>query len=145
MAAMSKLGIDTTGAQLVDGSGLSRTDAVTCTTLIEVLGLTAQSKFAPVRDGLAIAAQRGTLATRLRNTPLAGNLRAKTGTLDGVTGLGGFVTSDRPLDFVLLVNGTFGEPTAFAIREGMATTIANFPQTTNVATLVPAPNAPNRR
>ncbi len=145
MAAMSKLGIDTTGAKFVDGSGLSHTDAVTCRTLIEVLGLTVRPQFAPVRDGLAIAAQRGTLATRFRSTPLAGNLRAKTGTLDGVSGLGGFVTSDRPLEFALLVNGTFGESTAFAIREAMATTIAGFPQTTNAATLVPAPNAPNRR
>lgn len=145
MAAMSKLGIDTTGAKLVDGSGLSHTDAVTCRTLIAVLGLTVRPQFAPVRDGLAIAAQRGTLATRFRNTPLAGNLRAKTGTLDGVSGLAGFVTSDRPLDFALIVNGTFGESAAFAIREAMATTIASFPQTTNAATLVPAPNAPNRR
>ena len=145
MTAMSKLGIDTTGAHLVDGSGLSHTDAVTCRTLIAVLGLTVRTQFAPVRDGLAIAAQRGTLATRFRDTPLAGNLRAKTGTLDGVSGLAGFVTSDRPLDFALIVNGTFGESTAFAIREAMATTIASFPQTTNVTTLVPAPNAPNRR
>lgn len=141
-AALVRLGVPIAGVTMVDGSGLSRTDTVPCQTLQAVLGLTARSKFAPIRDALAIAGQRGTLATRFQNTPLVGNLQAKTGTLSGVSGLAGFVSSDRPLTFSILLNGAFGESTAFALRETMATTIAGFPQTAAGSALVPAPNAP---
>ena len=142
LAAMKKLGVDTAGAHLIDGSGLSHTDRLTCRTLIAVLALTDQAKFAAIRDGLPIAATRGTLATRLQRTPLAGNLRAKTGTLTGVSGLAGFVTADRRLTFVLLLNGGFGKATGSTRREAMATTIAGFPQTAGGSELVPAPNTP---
>jgi D-alanyl-D-alanine carboxypeptidase/D-alanyl-D-alanine-endopeptidase (penicillin-binding protein 4) len=107
-----------------------------------VLALTDRPQFAAIRDGLTIAATRGTLATRFQGTPLAGNLRAKTGTLTGVSGLAGFVTADRPLTFALLLNGAFGQATGFARREAMATAIAGFPQTAGGGELVPAPNAP---
>lgn len=139
---LARLGVPTAGVTMVDGSGLSRTDTVPCQTLQAILELPVRPRFVPIRDALAIAGQRGTLATRFKNTPLAGNLSAKTGTLSGVSGLAGFVTSDRPLSFSILLNGTFGESTAFALRETMATTIAGFPQTTAGAALVPAPNAP---
>ena len=141
-AALTRQGINLTGASIVDGSGLSRDDAVTCTTLLDVLNLARSPKFAPIRDGLAIAGKRGTLATELRATPLAGNLRAKTGTLNGVSALAGFVRSNRPLTFSLLVAGPFGEATAFSLREAMATDIAAFPQTSAGPALVPAPIAP---
>jgi D-alanyl-D-alanine carboxypeptidase/D-alanyl-D-alanine-endopeptidase (penicillin-binding protein 4) len=91
---------------------------------------------------LSIAGQRGTLGPRLHGTPLAGNLTAKTGSLDGVSGLAGFVRSDRPLLFALLVNGGFGRSGADAVREAMATEIAAYPRVADPAGLVPAPFAP---
>lgn len=136
------LGVDLAGATIVDGSGLSRSDVLRCPTLLQTLELTRNPKFAPVADGLAIAGERGTLADRLRGTPLAGNLRAKTGTLSGVAALAGFLTADRPLTFDLIVNGAFGESTAFALREAMATDIAAFGTAFAGDALVPAPNAP---
>jgi len=140
-AALTRLGVDLTGAVVVDGSGLSTDDHLRCSTLLEVLGLTARPRFAPIADALPIAATRGTLATELKGTPLADNLRGKTGTLAGVSGLAGFVTADRPLTFALLVNGAFGESGAFAIRESMATTIQSFGSGFPLS-LVPAPNRP---
>ena len=139
---MKSLAIPAAGITMVDGSGLSQRDAVPCATLQAILGLTNRPKFAPIRDGLAIAGQRGTLAPRFVGTPLAGNLRAKTGTLSGVTGLAGFVTSDRLMTFSLLVNGSFGESGAFSIREAMVKAIASYPQTVNGAELDPEPNVP---
>ncbi len=139
---MKALAVPTTGVTMVDGSGLSQRDAVPCETLQAILRLSARPKFAPIRNGLAIAGQRGTLAARFVGTPLAGNLQAKTGTLSGVTGLAGFVTSDRLLTFSLLVNGSFGESSAFAIREAMVSAIAGYPETVNGTELDPEPNVP---
>ena len=109
---------------------------------MDVLDLAGRPRFRAVRDGLAIAGERGTLATRLRGTPLAGRLRAKTGTLSGVSGLAGFVEIDRPLTFSLLLGGTFGEATAFGLREAMASVIAAFPAIADPAALVPMPKGP---
>ena len=82
------------------------------------------------------------MARRLVGTPLAGNLRAKTGTLSGVSGLAGYVTSDRPLRFSLLLNGTFGESAALALREAVAATIASYPNVPGGVAVVPEPFAP---
>jgi D-alanyl-D-alanine carboxypeptidase/D-alanyl-D-alanine-endopeptidase (penicillin-binding protein 4) len=125
-----------------DGSGLDHADAVPCRTLMAVLDLTHRLRFAPIASGLSVAGERGTLAGSFRATPLAGKLRAKTGTLDGVSGLAGFVVDGRPLTFALLLNGAFGEAAAFSLRESMATTIGQFPQTTGGDGLVPTPSEP---
>jgi len=141
-AALERLRVDLTGATIVDGSGLSRQDRLRCATLLQVVELLDGPRFAPVRAGLSIAGERGTLGPRLRGTPLAGNLTAKTGSLAGVSGLAGFVRSDRPLLFALLVNGGFGRAGADAVREAMATEIAAYPRVTDASGLVPAPFAP---
>ena len=83
---LTKQHVDLTGASFIDGSGLSHDDRLTCATLLSVLGVDARPRFAPVADGLAIAGTRGTLALSLRGTHLENNLRAKTGTLTGVSG-----------------------------------------------------------
>ena len=73
-------------SQLVayDGSGLDRGDRVTCN-LIQADLEHARRRQRGGR-GLPIAGQTGTLRDRMRGTPAAGRLRAKTGTLDDVVG-----------------------------------------------------------
>ena len=44
-----------------------------------------------VAKDLPVAGQTGTLAQRFLGTPIAGQLRAKTGTLNQVTALAGYV------------------------------------------------------
>lgn len=140
---LADLGVDLTDAVIDDGSGLAPTDRLRCSTLLQILELArTDPRLASISAGLAVAGERGTLARRLIGTPLAGNLRAKTGTLSGVSGLAGYVTSDRLLDFALLVNGSFGESTALALRETLATTIAGYPSLGGDLTIVPDPNPP---
>jgi D-alanyl-D-alanine carboxypeptidase/D-alanyl-D-alanine-endopeptidase (penicillin-binding protein 4) len=79
---LSDAGIPMDGVRVVDGTGLTTEDQFTCTTLVDVL--THPDTGPVLRDGLAVAGQTGTLALRWRNTPVAGNLRAKTGTLRNV-------------------------------------------------------------
>jgi D-alanyl-D-alanine carboxypeptidase/D-alanyl-D-alanine-endopeptidase (penicillin-binding protein 4) len=92
-AALTRLltdaGVAIEGVELVDGSGLSNLGRLTCRTLTELL---TRPETGPVlRDGLAVAGETGTLAERWRGTPVAGRLRAKTGSLRTVTSLAGEV------------------------------------------------------
>jgi len=143
LATLAKLGVPTAGVSLVDGSGLDHSDRVTCATLASILNLAATPRFQTILDGLPIAGEDGTLATRLQNTPLAGKLRAKTGTLQGVSGLAGLLDAGRPLRFALLANGNIPDDTsADAIRELFAAVLATFPNAPPPDALVPAPAPP---
>src|SRR3546814_1337415 len=64
-------------------------------------------KSADLAGMLAVAGRDGTLARRFVGTPVAGRLRAKTGSLDGVAALGGYVDnrSGTTLAFAYVVNG----------------------------------------
>jgi D-alanyl-D-alanine carboxypeptidase/D-alanyl-D-alanine-endopeptidase (penicillin-binding protein 4) len=59
------------------------------------------------RDTLPVAGVDGTLSRRFKNSPLQNNLRAKTGTLNEVNALSGYLTatSGKTLAFSILVNG----------------------------------------
>ncbi len=139
---LGQLHLPIKGLVMVDGSGLAREDRATCALLVATLKLANTPKFATVRDSLAIAGERGTLASRLRGTALQGKLVAKTGSLSGVSGLAGYVDVKRPLTFSLLVNGNFGESTGVADREEMAAAIGRYPDVPAPDALVPQPAAP---
>ena len=115
--------------------GLSHDDRLGCATLLAVARASTRSHGSrAVADGLAIAGKRGTLALSLRGTPLEGNLRAKTGTLAGVSGLAGYVRSDRPLTFALLLDGRLRrEHRDTHCARPMATDIAAYPAVTGRA------------
>jgi serine-type D-Ala-D-Ala carboxypeptidase/endopeptidase (penicillin-binding protein 4) len=86
---LTDAGFAADGVALVDGSGLSNQGRLTCRSLTEVL---THPETGPVlRDGLAVAGETGTLADRWRGSPVAGRLRAKTGSLRNVTALAGEV------------------------------------------------------
>ena len=71
-----------------DGSGLSRSDRVTCALLVDVLQRAGPDGLL-VRD-LPVAGRSGTLVDQLKGTVAAGRVHAKTGTLDGVKALSGW-------------------------------------------------------
>jgi D-alanyl-D-alanine carboxypeptidase/D-alanyl-D-alanine-endopeptidase (penicillin-binding protein 4) len=90
-----------------DGSGLSRHNLITADATVQLLTYMSRHRYAQVwRDAQPIAGVDGTLRNRMKNTPAAGNVRAKTGTLDNVAALSGYVTSaaGERLVFSLLVN-----------------------------------------
>ena len=59
---------------------------------------------------LGVAGTQGTIAFRMRNTPAERRLRAKTGTLRGVSALSGYVVDpdNRTLIFSILAQGFSG-------------------------------------
>ena len=91
-----------------DGSGLSYKDRITTHDVLKILGEMARRPDFPVfRASLAIAGVDGTLADRMRGTAAAGNVRAKTGTLNVASSLSGYVTAanGHQLTFSMFMNG----------------------------------------
>ena len=133
-AALRRLGVDLGGVVLADGSGLSRSARLTPRALVELLKVMYDLPYtaAPTTDSPArvYATRRnlfvealpqagvggdkegrgGTLAARLTGSGL--DVRAKTGTLPGVSALAGYVTarSGRTLAFAVLMNGPESTP-----------------------------------
>ncbi len=98
------LGFDPGTFRLVDGSGLSRYDLLTPLELAAVLErMRSNTDFVA---SLPIAGRDGTLAGRLIGTPAAGVVRAKTGSMSGVSTLAGYV-GDRWI-LVFMDNGHVG-------------------------------------
>ena len=90
-----------------DGSGLSRYNLVAPEFLAALLERETRSPHFQVFAGaLPVAGQDGTLRTRMRGTPAEANVRAKTGTLSGVRGLSGYVTTaaGERMVFSMIVN-----------------------------------------
>ena len=87
-------GLERRALAQADGSGLSRYNLVAPDFLADLLTrMTRSPRFAVFHAALPVAGADGTLASRMRDTPLAGNVRAKTGTLSGVRGLSGYLTT----------------------------------------------------
>jgi len=102
---LTRMGMPMGGVQMVDGSGLDHGDRVTCRLLTAIL--TTSPVRLLVARGLPVAGQSGTLWKRFLRTPVAGHLRAKTGTLRTVEGLAGYADSmlGRSLTFAYVQNG----------------------------------------
>jgi len=91
-----------------DGSGMSMDDRIAPRALTRLLAFGAHQPWgAAWRDTLPIAGVDGTLGGRFKNSPLKGNLFAKTGTLGETNALSGYLTSvtGKTLAFSILVNG----------------------------------------
>ncbi len=93
---LQQIGIDSTSYYVVDGSGVSRYDVITADLLVNLL--TAMYKDFSVQSeylaSLPIAGVDGTIQNRMKDTPAAGKLRAKTGSLRGVSSLSGYVPTE---------------------------------------------------
>ncbi len=137
-----ELGVPVDGVALVDASGLDYADRVSCQTLMSVLGFGARPEFNALWNGLAVAGQTGTLADEFRGSALTGKLRAKTGSLQGVTGLAGLVDTGRAVVFSYLANGNFTRGTGVGMRGRVAEIIGQFPDAPPPDQLVPMPLAP---
>jgi serine-type D-Ala-D-Ala carboxypeptidase/endopeptidase (penicillin-binding protein 4) len=101
--------------QIVDGSGLSRRDAVAPDVLVAVLQrMYDASGRSPWMMALPVAGRDGTLAARMRGTAAEGNVRAKTGTMSNIRTLAGYVRTrdDETLAFVIMVDNFEGPGSA---------------------------------
>jgi serine-type D-Ala-D-Ala carboxypeptidase/endopeptidase (penicillin-binding protein 4) len=142
-ATIAEAGLPADGYAAVDGSGLDVTNRLSCTILMDALDLA--GPVGPVASGFAVAGQTGTLAQRFLGNPAEGRLRAKTGSLNNVVGLVGFVDSadDRTLEFALLANDLPNRLEAGRVlQERVGAVLAQYPKAPPAAALEPlAPEA----
>jgi serine-type D-Ala-D-Ala carboxypeptidase/endopeptidase (penicillin-binding protein 4) len=90
-----------------DGSGLSRYDYVSPETIVHVLAaMRRDTAFMTFYDALPIAGVDGTIRSRMRGTPAAANVRAKTGSVAQARSLSGYVRTlnGDTLTFSILAN-----------------------------------------
>lgn len=130
LAGLTALGVPTAGVSLADASGLSDLNAVPVATLAQVLAAVAGSadpEFTwPIGPGLAVAGFTGTLTDRFVGMPTAvGIVRAKTGTLDAVSGLAGTLRDldGRVLVFAVIADRVTDVYAARAALDSFATTL----------------------
>jgi len=99
-------GFDLSNVDIDNGSGLSRTTRISVLQMAKILSAAYHSRFAPeFVASLPLAGLDGTLRSRMKSTP-AGSVRLKTGHLDAVSGVAGYVTTPggKPFVLVSLVN-----------------------------------------
>ena len=89
--AAPMLGDDASLVHLADGSGLSHANRTTASAMARLLAAAAANPAIakPLAGALSVAGVNGTLARRL--PALRGRVLAKSGTLDGVSALAGYV------------------------------------------------------
>lgn len=109
LQTLPKLGVDTTGISIHDGSGLSRQDSLPVTALVQVLQrATSDDALAPIVSALPVAGFSGSLMARYadRGDQGRGVVRAKTGTLTGVDALAGYTrdANGTPLVFAVMAD-----------------------------------------
>ena len=130
-------GVPLAATLMVDGSGLSDKNRVTCAALIAVLDHLGPA--GPVFDGLPIAGESGTLHDVFEDSPIRGRLHAKTGTLSTARALSGYVSgAAAPITFSLVYNGPNAREAALPLWDRLGKGLAVAPAPVDPESLAPA-------
>jgi D-alanyl-D-alanine carboxypeptidase/D-alanyl-D-alanine-endopeptidase (penicillin-binding protein 4) len=115
-----------------DGSGLARSDKLTARVIVRLLQY-ARSRpwFASFYAALPVAgnpdpAVGGTLTERMVGTAAQNNLRAKTGTLSGVTALSGYVTDRSGRLYTFSMLGRYSGSSPRIVFDTVGATLAGW-------------------
>ncbi|KAB2908631.1 MAG: D-alanyl-D-alanine carboxypeptidase/D-alanyl-D-alanine-endopeptidase [Ignavibacteriales bacterium] len=113
-----KAGVKPAGFRFADGSGVSRYDVASADLLVRLLNMiqeTGGDLYQIFYNSLPIAGVDGTLSGRMKGGKCFRNLRAKTGSLSGVSTLSGYVKAESGdlISFSILMQNFTG-PTAVA-------------------------------
>jgi serine-type D-Ala-D-Ala carboxypeptidase/endopeptidase (penicillin-binding protein 4) len=126
---LTQIGIKRGETIFEEGSGLSRDNLTSPNATVALLQFMNRHPCAQVYlDALPIAGVDGTLKNRMKGTPAAGNLRAKTGTLRWANCLSGYVTTaaGEHLVFSLMVNRYYEARPARGDLDTIGVLLASF-------------------
>lgn len=108
---IDSLAVDSTMFDLADGSGLSTWNLVTPRAFVQLLSrMGDHPRAGPFLDALPLGNETGTLKTRFSAARLAGRVRAKTGSINRVNTLAGYLElpGDRVWTFSIQLNNHTG-------------------------------------
>ncbi len=109
---LTEIGVPADGIVQYDGSGLSRHNLITPSAVVSLYEYMAKrSRYSLAwRNSLTIGGVDGTLARRFKGTRAEANMRGKTGTIDQVSALSGYVRTATGEELVvsIVVNGVPG-------------------------------------
>lgn len=95
--------IDPRGFVIDNGSGLSRQERISALGLARMLKMAWQGQFMPeFAASLPLAATDGTLRSRFQSAAMRGRLRLKTGQMEGVASLAGYVNAASGKHYVVV-------------------------------------------
>ncbi len=119
------------GTSVVDGSGISRFNQITVGAIAGILEKMYfdLKNYEDFYNSLSIAGIDGTLKGRLTGTPAENNMRGKTGTLNGVTSLSGYLTSLNGEDIIISIIFEFEKGSwnyYRSIQDRIVETVANW-------------------
>jgi len=130
--------IPTQGLIVDDGSGLAESNRLTCASLSAILGKAGPDSV--LRQSMAISASRGTLTNQFVDSPAAGLVWAKTGTLRDTRALSGYVQSSvepgQWATFAYIVNQEL-VPEELFLTEQLVEALANYPAGPTIDELSP--------
>lgn len=125
---LSGLGIPTSDLAFDDGSGLSHGNRATARTIVDLqLEMLRRPSGDAWRNTLAIGGISGTLADRLTGTDTIGRVAGKTGTISGVSALGGTVVNrfdGHRYVFSILMNDVVDTPGDRALQDDIVEVLA---------------------
>lgn len=138
---LTNQGVPMTDVIVNDGSGLAESDRLTCSAITKIL---IDSQFrSPLGDSLSIASSRGSLADRYVDTPLAGQVFGKTGSLRTVRALSGFVQSssepEAQVIFSYIANDeAISNDEVLAVQESFVEELSKYPLGPSIESLDPS-------
>ncbi len=116
---LTALGFKDANFKVEDGSGLSHANRLSARMLVRLLdtGYVSPDWSAEFQTSLSVMGSSGTL--RLRAAPQGAFVRAKTGSLEGVSSIAGYMTTKqkKKLAFTILINGAASKDKSVEIEE----------------------------
>jgi D-alanyl-D-alanine carboxypeptidase/D-alanyl-D-alanine-endopeptidase (penicillin-binding protein 4) len=141
---LSDAGIDTSDMKIVDGSGLSTDDRVSCQLLMGLM--TRPGTGSTLIDHTAVAGKSGTLLAPFKGSTAAGRVHAKTGTLNTVTALAGRAEPAQggSLMFAFITNRPeqISASQATAWRRSLGEILVAYPRGVDIKLLLPGAAGP---
>ena len=128
LALLEEAGSAGATVRMDDGSGLSTLDRATTRSIVELLAFMAASPHAESYRATLPEAATSRGLRRMHQTAAAGNLRAKTGTIDRVSALSGYVRAENGenLAFSIVANDVPSTWTAKRVEDRIGARLASF-------------------
>jgi len=128
---LSEIGVNRYSYEILEGSGLTRFNKVNAEVYVKLLKFMYDDRFLfdYFMNSLTIAGKDGTLKNRMKATIAEGNVFAKTGTLNGVSALSGYVINQdsEVLIFYCVMNGFGGNATSMRdVQDLVCINLAGF-------------------